>query len=113
MSLNVVAWVSVTLFLVHKFEEIVFIKPWLRRRRNDPRARRTAFWSFADTTTSTIAALIFEEYVLFVIIAFISVSMGNAALHRNRRATDVLPRAAPPAAEGHCQRQGWRSFGGR
>ncbi len=80
MSLNVVAWVSVTLFLVHEFEEIVFIKPWLRRHRNDPRARRTAFWSFADTTTSTIAALIFEEYVLFVIVAFISVSMGNAAL---------------------------------
>ncbi|MDN6399944.1 MAG: HXXEE domain-containing protein, partial [Brachybacterium sp.] len=70
MSLDLIVWISVALFLVHEFEEIVTIRPWLSRHRDDPRARRQVFWSFRNTSTSIIAAMIFEEYVIFAVIAF-------------------------------------------
>ncbi|MDY6054616.1 HXXEE domain-containing protein [Micrococcus sp.] len=80
MSLDLIVWVSVTLFLVHEFEEIVTIRPWLSRHRDDPRARRQVFWSFRSTSTSVIAAMIFEEYVIFAAIAFAVVLAGAPAV---------------------------------
>lgn len=70
MSLDLIVWISVALFLVHEFEEIVRIRPWLAKHRDDPRARRQVFWSFRNTGTSVIAAMIFEEYVIFTAVAF-------------------------------------------
>lgn len=61
MSLDLIVRISVALFLVHEFEEIIFIRAWLDRHQDDPRVSRQAFWSFRDTSTATIAALIFEE----------------------------------------------------
>lgn len=69
MSLDIIVWVSVTAFMVHEFEEIVFIRPWLARHRDDPRARSQVFWNWRNTSTSTIAAMIFEEYVIFTGVA--------------------------------------------
>ena len=80
MSLDMVVWISVTLFLVHEFEEIVFIRRWLARNRDDPRARRQVFWDWRNASTPTIAAMIFEEYVLFAAIAFIATLAGQPAL---------------------------------
>ncbi|MFV0434183.1 MAG: HXXEE domain-containing protein [Leucobacter sp.] len=69
MSPDLVIWISVTLFMIHEFEEIICIRPWLDRHRNDPRAPKQVFWRFRDTSTATIAALIFEEYLLFSAVA--------------------------------------------
>ena len=80
MSLDTVVWISVTLFLVHEFEEIVFIRPWLVRHRDDPRAQRQVFWSWRRTSTSTIAAMIFEEYVIFTAVAFTATLTHQPAL---------------------------------
>lgn len=80
MSLDLIVWVSVALFLVHEFEEIVYIRPWLSRHRDDARAQRQVFWSFRRTSTSVIAAMIFEEYVIFVAIAFIVVITEQPAV---------------------------------
>lgn len=70
MSLDLIVWISVALFLVHEFEEIVCIRPWLARHQDDPRAPGQVFWSFRNVSTSVIAAMIFEEYVIFVLVAF-------------------------------------------
>lgn len=80
MSLDTIVWISVTLFLVHEFEEIVFIRPWLARHRDDPRAQRQVFWAWRNTSTPTIAAMIFEEYVIFTGIAFLATLTGQPAL---------------------------------
>ncbi|MBK0420524.1 HXXEE domain-containing protein [Leucobacter sp. CSA2] len=73
MTLENLVWISVALFMVHEFEELVRIRPWLARHRDDPRAREQGFWSFSGTSTSTMAAMIFEEYVLFVLFALAAV----------------------------------------
>ncbi|WP_437770442.1 HXXEE domain-containing protein [Arthrobacter sp. KNU40] len=78
MTAEIVIWISVALFIVHEFEEIVFVKPWLSRCRDHPRASRQAFWSFRDTSTSTIALLIFEEFVLVGAVATIAMMTGRA-----------------------------------
>ena len=70
MSLDLIVWICVALFLVHEFEEIVCIRPWLARHRDDPRVQRQVFSSFRYTSTSVIAAMIFEEYIVFAAIAF-------------------------------------------
>jgi hypothetical protein len=80
MSLDLIVWISVALFLVHEFEEIICIRPWLAKHRDDPRARRQVFWSFRGTSTSVIAAMIFEEYVLFAAIAFAVVVIEQPAV---------------------------------
>ncbi|RCS82592.1 HXXEE domain-containing protein [Brachybacterium alimentarium] len=80
MSLDLIVWISVALLLVHEFEEIVTIRPWLSRHRDDPRARRQVFWSFRNTSTSIIAAMIFEEYVIFAVIAFTVVLIEQPAV---------------------------------
>ena len=40
MSLDLIVWISVALFLVHEFEEIIFIRAWLDRHQDDPRVSR-------------------------------------------------------------------------
>lgn len=72
MTLDLTVWISVALFLVHEFEEIIFIRAWIDRHQDDPRVSRQVFWSFRDTSTATIAALIFEEYLLFTVVAFLT-----------------------------------------
>ena len=80
MSLDTIVWISVTLFMVHEFEEIVFIHPWLVRHRDDPRAQRQVFWSWRNNSTSTIAAMIFEEYTIFTCVAFVATLAEQPAL---------------------------------
>jgi hypothetical protein len=80
MSRDTIVWLSVVLFMVHEFEEIIFIRPWLSRFRDDPRARRQAFWGFRSFSTPTLAAMIFEEFVLFSLIALVSVVTGYLPL---------------------------------
>lgn len=72
MSLDTIVWVSVMLFLVHEFEEIIRIRPWIVHHRGDPRARRQGFWGFSEFGTPTIAAMIFEEFLLFAALALIA-----------------------------------------
>lgn len=80
MNLDLIVWISVALFLVHEFEEIVCIRPWLAKYRDDPRVQRQVFWSFRNTSTSVIAAMIFEEYVIFVAVAFAVVVFEQPAV---------------------------------
>ena len=80
MSQDTIVWLSVVLFMVHEFEEIIFIRPWLSRFRDDPRARKQMFWGFRSFSTPTLAAMIFEEFVLFSLIALVSVVTGYLPL---------------------------------
>lgn len=73
MSLFMITWISFFLFLLHEFEEIVLIKPWLAMHKHDKRAEQQVFWRERNTATETIAVLIFEEIILFFVVGSISV----------------------------------------
>ncbi|HEX5993724.1 MAG TPA: HXXEE domain-containing protein [Jiangellales bacterium] len=65
MSVGLVALVGLMLFMIHEFEEIVFIRPWLattegRTDAHDMWSRRRG----AYPSTEAIALMIAEEFVL-------------------------------------------------
>jgi hypothetical protein len=65
MSNDTIVWLTVVLFVLHEFQEIIFIKPWVARYSGDPRMARHAFMAMKDVSTSAIAMMIGEEFLLF------------------------------------------------
>lgn len=80
MSFELIIWISFVLFMVHEFEEIIAIRPWLTKYHTDPRAQRQVFWKSRTSSTSVIAALILEEYLLAATITFAAVLFGEPAI---------------------------------
>jgi len=66
----------VVIFMIHEFEEIVFIKPWLSRQRDNMRISSHPFSAIRNISTSTIALLIAEEFIVFSCIALAAVLLS-------------------------------------
>lgn len=80
MSFELLVWTSFALFMVHECEEIIAIRPWLTKYHADPRAKRQVFWRFRSSSTSVIAALILEEYLLAAAITFAALFFHEPAI---------------------------------
>jgi hypothetical protein len=76
MSNDTIVWLTVVLFVLHEFQEIIFIKPWVARNSGDPRMARHAFMAMKDVSTSAIAMMIGEEFLLFSVFAACAVFAG-------------------------------------
>lgn len=74
MIVEDVVWLSLAVTMIHEFEEIIFIEPFLRRTRDDPRAAELPFHSSRGTSTSVIAAMIGLNFVLFTGFALVATS---------------------------------------
>lgn len=87
-----VMWLFPIVFMFHDFEEILYVEPWLRRHggrileKMSPLARRFAssslgmttrdfagdvFWVFLVVVASTVAAVMFSFYDLYLILLLI------------------------------------------
>ncbi len=80
MDLATIVWISVNVFLIHEFEEIILIHPWLLRHQNDAGAQRQEFWRLQNIGTPVIAALIFEEYLLLMVIVAAVLILNQPAI---------------------------------
>ena len=80
MNFELIVWISFVLFMVHEFEEIIAIRPWLTKYRTDPRAKKQVFWQFRYASTSVIAALILEEYIIGAAITLAAVVFQEPAV---------------------------------
>lgn len=80
MTPEVVVLLVIVIFMIHEFEEIVFIKPWLSRQRDNLRVSSHPFSALRNISTSTIALLIAEEFMFFSGIALAAVLFGWYAL---------------------------------
>lgn len=76
MTPEAVVLLVIVVFMIHEFEEIVFIKPWLSRQRANSRISSHPFSAMHNISTSTIAVLIAEEYIVFSGIALSAVLFG-------------------------------------
>jgi hypothetical protein len=76
MIVNDVAWLSLAVIMVHEFEEIAFIEPFLARTRHDPRAPGMPFHSTRGVATSVTALLIGVNFVLFTGFTLVAVLFG-------------------------------------
>lgn len=75
----------IVIFMFHEFEEIVFIKPWLSRQRNNLRVSSHLFSAMRNISTSTIALLIAEEFIFFSCIARAAVELGDLDTTKHNR----------------------------
>lgn len=80
MTSEAVVLLVIIVFMLHEFEEIVFIKPWLSRQIDNMRISSHPFWVMRNISTSTIALLIAEEFIFFSGIALAAVLFGWYAL---------------------------------
>lgn len=80
MIVHDVAWFSLVVLMIHEFEEIIFIEPFLARTRNHPRASAMPFHSTRGVATSVTAFLIGINFVLFTGFTLVAVLFNCYAL---------------------------------
>ena len=66
MTLAHLSLIILSLFMLHEFDEIILIRPWIEKHRHDPRYRKELFIAGKAhyPSTETIAVIIAEEYLL-------------------------------------------------
>lgn len=69
-------------FMLHDFEEIIFLRPWLERngdrlRKSLPKAAGKMLAQMRTTTTERFSLIVAEEFVIVSGVTFYSVTSGN------------------------------------
>jgi hypothetical protein len=77
MSIELFVFLAVSLFMIHEFEEIIFVKNWLANGQNNPRLAGDMWLKNAAAypSTAAIALMIAEEFLLVVILSLIAIWM--------------------------------------
>ncbi|AND79780.1 HXXEE domain-containing protein [Streptococcus pantholopis] len=72
MTSALLAFLAIVLFMIHEFEEIVRVRPWIDKKGSDPRLASEMFISGRASYPSaeTVAALIMEEFILAGLVLF-------------------------------------------
>ena len=85
VSVPSIMWLLLVIFMIHDFEEIIMLKPWLDREAGRLQARfpRLAAWMLPHLTrlsTSAFALAVAEEFVLLSVITLVAVEWELYAL---------------------------------
>ena len=70
------------IFMIHEFEEIIFIKHWLIKNREYlykkfPKIGPKFYMQYSEFTTAGLALAIFEEFIIFCILTYLSIIFQN------------------------------------
>ena len=79
-ALGTLAFIGISLFMVHEFEEIICVRPYIKRHREDEKFAAEMFVAGGDQvypSTESIALMIGEEFVLAGIIMAIGIFIGS------------------------------------
>lgn len=79
-ALGTLAFIGISLFMVHEFEEIICVRPYIKRHREDEKFAAEMFVTGGDQvypSTESIALMIGEEFVLASIIMAIGIFIGS------------------------------------
>ena len=79
-ALGTLAFIGISLFMVHEFEEIICVRPYIKRHREDEKFAAEMFVAGGDQvypSTESIALMIGEEFVLSVIIMLVGIAIGS------------------------------------
>lgn len=79
MSVGTVAFFVFALFVIHEFEEIIRVVPWINRHSGDERFARDTWIARKKSYPSTevVAAVIAEEIVLFGLILLVGIGLNS------------------------------------
>jgi hypothetical protein len=66
MTIAHLSLIILSLFMLHEFDEIILIRPWIQKQQHDPRYRKELFIAGKAhyPSTEAIAVMIAEEYLL-------------------------------------------------
>lgn len=66
MDIATFAFISLALFMVHEFEEIIFVRRWVEQGANNPRLKNDVWIKGRShyPSTPTIALMIAEEFII-------------------------------------------------
>ncbi|MGT2924470.1 HXXEE domain-containing protein [Streptococcus caviae] len=69
------AFIAITLFMIHEFEEIILVCPWIAKKKKDPKFANELFVSGRAhyPSAETMAALILEEFVSASLILLVGI----------------------------------------
>lgn len=73
MDNKILIIIALVLFVVHEFEEIAFIKPWIEKNNTNPNLQRHYFMRLKRIRTEVIALLIGEEILLVSLFSILSI----------------------------------------
>lgn len=79
-ALGTLAFIGISLFMVHEFEEIICVRPYIKRHHEDEKFAAEMFVAGGDQvypSTESIALMIGEEFVLAGIIMAIGIFTGS------------------------------------
>ena len=72
MTLSLLAFLNIVLFMLHEFEEIIRVCPWIDKKGDDPKFAKEMFIAGKAhyLSSETLAALILEEFFLASLLLF-------------------------------------------
>lgn len=71
ISLNSLIWLFIVTFMIHDFEEIIFVERWMNKNHASarlafPKPLRRWFDSFRNITSSQFAVAVALEFIIFI-----------------------------------------------
>ncbi|GKS10276.1 hypothetical protein YDYSY3_12760 [Paenibacillus chitinolyticus] len=84
-SLNTVVWLFLAAFMIHDFEEIIFVESWMNRnyerlRPLIPGPGQKLFKDMSNVKSSQFAVAVLVEFILFVPVTYLAAERGIWAL---------------------------------
>ncbi len=75
MSAALLSFIAIVLFMIHEFEEIIWVVPWITKHANNPAFANEMFMlgKASCPSSETMALLILEEFVLASFILLIGI----------------------------------------
>ncbi|MEY9091635.1 hypothetical protein ABH899_000234 [Paenibacillus sp. RC84] len=85
LSLNAVVWLFLAAFMIHDFEEIIFVESWMNRnyarlRPRVPGPGQKLFKDMSNVKSSQFAVAVFVEFILFIPVTYLAAERGIWAL---------------------------------
>src|SRR5205809_2927796 len=83
MTVSTLSFLFLVLFMVHEFEEIIFMHYWLDRHQSDPKYKNELWisqYSRWPATRSSFAFLISEEFMLAILILFAAILLNKVEI---------------------------------
>jgi hypothetical protein len=77
-TLYAIVWLFPVIFMIHDFEEIIFIGAWRKRYKKaitESKMKKIPFADFVSTSSFSIAVA--EEFIIFSVVAYLSSYFNN------------------------------------
>ena len=81
MKIETLCWLFPVVFIIHDFEEIIMMRPWISKNSQMLKKRFPVLYpkfisKAGKLSTSSFALVVLEEFILLVIITYITVEYG-------------------------------------